>query len=119
MVPSLPAVCPPARQVPAAHHEPVARARLPSKHRVQADHQEGRRAGQGPGNLFSPVVRFHGIDVRFLKYLSAWYCGTVKASVEMQRLSYPTKTVLSNKNGIVLSFKDSPRKLLGQQALEI
>ena len=38
-----------------------------------------------------------------------------KASVVMQRLSYPTETVLSNKitrNGIVLSFKDSPRKPL-------
>ena len=38
-----------------------------------------------------------------------------KASVLMQRLSYPTETVLSNKitrNRIVLSFKDSPRKPL-------
>ena len=38
-----------------------------------------------------------------------------KASVVMQRLSYPTETVLSNKiyrNGIVPSFKDSPRKPL-------
>ena len=36
----------------------------------------------------------------------------------MQRLSYPTKTVLSNKitrNIIVLSFKDSPRKPLGRR----
>ena len=36
-----------------------------------------------------------------------------EASVEMQRLSYPTETVLSNKitrNIIVLSFKESPRK---------
>ena len=35
-----------------------------------------------------------------------------EASVLMQRLSYPAETVLSNKmskNGIVLSFKDSPR----------
>ena len=38
-----------------------------------------------------------------------------KASVVMQRLSYPTLTVLSNeitRNRIVLSFKDSPRKPL-------
>ena len=36
-----------------------------------------------------------------------------QASVLMQRLSYPTETVFSNKiprNIIVLSFKDSPRK---------
>ena len=36
----------------------------------------------------------------------------------MQRLSYPTKTVLANKitrNRIVLSFKDSPRKPLGRR----
>ena len=36
----------------------------------------------------------------------------------MQRLSYPTETVLSNKitrNRIVLSFKDSPRKPLGRR----
>ena len=35
-----------------------------------------------------------------------------EASVLIQRLSYPAETVLSNKmskNGIVLSFKDSPR----------
>ena len=44
--------------------------------------------------------------------------GTVKASVLMQRLSCPTETVSSNKitrNRIVLSFKDSPRKPLGQR----
>ena len=38
----------------------------------------------------------------------------------MQRLSFPTKTVLSYKitrSRIVLSFKDSPRKSLEQQAL--
>ena len=43
-----------------------------------------------------------------------------KASVVMQRLSYPTETVLSNKmtrNRIVLSFKDSPRKPLGRRPL--
>ena len=36
----------------------------------------------------------------------------------MQRLSYPTETVLSNKitrNNIVLSFKDSPQKPLRRQ----
>ena len=36
----------------------------------------------------------------------------------MQRLFYPIETVLSNKitrNGIVLSFKNSPRKLLGRR----
>ena len=36
----------------------------------------------------------------------------------MQRLSYPTETVFSNKitmNRIVLSFKDSPRKQLGRR----
>ena len=36
----------------------------------------------------------------------------------MQRLSYPTETVLSNKitrKRIVLSFKDSPRKSLGRR----
>ena len=41
-----------------------------------------------------------------------------KASVLMQRLSCPTKTVLSNKinrNIIVQSFKDSPRKPLGRR----
>ena len=40
-----------------------------------------------------------------------------EASVLMQRLTYPTETVLSNKiarNRIVLSFKDSPRKPLGR-----
>ena len=39
----------------------------------------------------------------------------------MQRLSYPTKTVLSNKNTmnrIVPSFKDSLRKPLGRQPLK-
>ena len=38
-----------------------------------------------------------------------------KGNVLMQRLSYPTETVLSNKitrNRIVLSFKDSPRKTI-------
>ena len=41
-----------------------------------------------------------------------------EASVIMQRLSYLTETVLSNKiakNTIVLSFKDSPRKPFGSQ----
>ena len=40
------------------------------------------------------------------------------ASVLMQRLSYPTETVLSNKitrDRIFLSFKDSPRKPLGRR----
>ena len=40
---------------------------------------------------------------------------SLEASVLMQRLSYPTETVLSNeipRNIIVLSFKDSPRKPL-------
>ena len=44
-----------------------------------------------------------------------------KASVLMQRLSYPTETVLSNKisrNRIVLSFKGSPRKPLGRRPKE-
>ena len=39
----------------------------------------------------------------------------LKAGIVMQRLSYPTETVLSNKTTrkrIVLSFKDSPRKPL-------
>ena len=39
----------------------------------------------------------------------------------MQRLSYPTKTILSNKNTmnrIVPSFKDSLRKALGRQPLK-
>ena len=38
----------------------------------------------------------------------------------MQRLSYPTETVLSNKitrNRIVLSFRDSPRKPLRRRPL--
>ena len=42
----------------------------------------------------------------------------MKASVVMQRLSYPIKTVLNNKitrNRIVLSSKDSPRKPLGRR----
>ena len=41
-----------------------------------------------------------------------------EASVLMQRLSYATDTVLSNKitrNRIVLSFKDSPRKPFGRR----
>ena len=66
VVPGLPAVRAPARQVPAAHHEPAPRARVPAEHRLQADHQEGRRAGQGTGTLFSAVAWFHGIDVIFL-----------------------------------------------------
>ena len=40
------------------------------------------------------------------------------ASVLMQRRSYPTEAVLSNKitrNRIALSFKDSPRKRLGRR----
>ena len=44
----------------------------------------------------------------------------VEASVLMQRMSYPTETVLSNKIiriRIVLSFKDSPRKPLGRRPL--
>ena len=43
--------------------------------------------------------------------------GKREASVLMQKLSYPTETVLSNKiteHRIVLSFKDSPRKPLGR-----
>ena len=42
-------------------------------------------------------------------------CPPEKASVVMQRRSYPTETVLSNKNRLVLSFKDSPRKPLGRR----
>merc|ERR1712127_872135 len=45
-----------------------------------------------------------------------------KVSVLMQRLSYPTETVLSNKitrNRIDLSFKDSPRKPLGRRPIVI
>ena len=44
-----------------------------------------------------------------------------QASVVMQRLSYSTETVLSNKitrNKKVLSFKDSPRKPLGRRPSE-
>ena len=44
--------------------------------------------------------------------------SSLKVSVLMLRLSYPTETVLSNKitrNRIVLSFKDSPRKPLGRR----
>ena len=44
------------------------------------------------------------------------------ASVLMQRLSYQTETVLSNKitrNRIVLSFKDSPRKPLGRRPKDL
>ena len=43
------------------------------------------------------------------------YLKRKKESVVMQRLPYPTETVLSNKitrNRTVLSFKDSPRKPL-------
>ena len=40
-----------------------------------------------------------------------------EASVLMLRLSYPTETVLSNRNRIVLSFKDSPRKPLRRQPM--
>ena len=71
MVPGLPAVCPPARQVLAAHHEPAARARIPAKYRLQTNHQEGRRSGQGPGTLFSDVMSFRLLlDKIFLKLLS-------------------------------------------------
>ena len=45
---------------------------------------------------------------------------SLEASVVMQRLSYPTETVLSNKNTrntIVLSFKDSPRNPLRRRPL--
>ena len=41
-----------------------------------------------------------------------------QASILMQRLFYPTETVLFNKitkKGIVLSFRDSPRKPLGRR----
>ena len=44
-----------------------------------------------------------------------------KASVLMERLSYPTETVLSDKisrSRIVLSCKDSPRKPLGRRSRE-
>ena len=45
----------------------------------------------------------------------------IEASVLMQRLSYQTENVLSNKstrNRIVLSYKDSPRKPLGRRPRE-
>ena len=44
--------------------------------------------------------------------------SALQTSVLMQRLSYATETVSSNKiarNGIVTSFKDSPRKPLGRR----
>ena len=46
---------------------------------------------------------------------------SLEASVLMQRLSYPTETVLSNKNTrntIVLSFKDSPRNPLRRRPMD-
>ena len=49
LVSGLPTVCGPARQVPAAHHEPAARARIFAEHRLQADHQEGGCTGKSPG----------------------------------------------------------------------
>ena len=49
------------------------------------------------------------------------YSSSYKASVQMQRLSYLTETVLFNKitrNIIVLSFKDSPWKPFGRRRRE-
>ena len=45
-----------------------------------------------------------------------------KASVLMQRLSYPTETVLTNKitrNRTVLSFKDRPREPLLRRRVDL
>ena len=77
------------------------------------------------------VSRFRGLTCHFAAHaircsfrFFLWNLSTfpqhnsrfgLEASVVMQSLSYPTKTVLSNKitrNRIVLSSKDSPRKLL-------
>ena len=59
---------------------------------------------------FQPLLRFSSRDLQRRSLL--------QASVVMQRLSYPTETVLSNKittNRLVLSFKDSPRTPLGRR----
>ena len=53
-------------------------------------------------------VNIHHVGPVFYDLISSF----LYASVLMQRLSYPTETVLSNKitmNRIVLSLKDSPR----------
>ena len=63
-----------------------------------------RNEGQASSGLLCPLLTLH---VR------------QEATVRMQRLSYPTETVLSNKNTrnrIVLSFKNSPWKALGYPA---
>ena len=51
----------------------------------------------------------------FTTYIQSFQLMTYMASVVMQRISYPTETVLYNKitrNRIVPSIKDSPRKPL-------
>ena len=67
--------------------------------------------------LFDPI--FNAVAQEKRSRVGRSVCLTdEEASVVMQRLSYPTETVLSNKidrNRIVLSFKDSPRKPLGRR----
>ena len=64
----------------------------------------GRKEGRGP----------HAGEQKQLSQID-------KASVVMQRPSYPTETVLSNKitkKKIVPSFKDSPQKTLRRRTLD-
>ena len=66
------------------------------------------RAGRGTANRFHPQGKpTHAESILI----------TLQTSVVMQRLTYPTETVLSNnipRNIMVLSVKDSPRKPLGR-----
>ena len=80
--------------------------------------EKEKRAVGSVGNVakFLQLTNSRGERLNALLVLSL----NAKASVLMQRLSYQTETVLSNKttrNRIVLSFKDSPRKPLGWRPL--
>ena len=87
----------------------------PTRFRVHTGTEEGR--GNGCSGSYSTYfvsllkwTHAHGLRLKLHPF-----CSTLKASVVMERLSYPTETVLSNKitsNRTVLSFKDSPRKPL-------
>ena len=80
---------------------------------------------RSPSRGCRSVVQSMMIDCTFSR--SGWpneraKSSSSKASVLMQRLSYPTETVISNKitrNRIVLSFKDSPRKPLRRRPLDL
>ena len=100
--------------------------RKTDKKRLARSSQDGEREREREPKLYFLVfiarVRSHdgggkkgGSVSRSGKRRRDW---EMKASVVMQRLSYPIKTVLNNKitrNRIVLSSKDSPRKPLGRR----